>query len=347
MAERSFSRIVVVPGIMGSELRLRELGPNKTPINTLVWGEDLNVIWKTLAQKPNCLSSSDVTAGKVLRYLQGFPLPKRKPLYGPLLEHLKQVYNLQENIDLFAFGYDWRNCNFKSAAQLADLLRSKTQEDDRVVLLAHSMGGLVCRALLSNERFADIRPRISKLIQMGTPVLGSAKAFFSLKSHLKLSRPFDFMLWLRQKRSPRLYYDLYSSLSSCESIFQLMPPNDERIIFDEAGEHYSALDTRLWQKAVHELIAGANALHKMIQTVTNDGVYSIYGTDIATHRAYMIDDTMKVRAICSPWVNGDGTVSVASASTFTSATNRLVFSSIGHDDLPQSRQVWNALSSLL
>jgi hypothetical protein len=124
-----------------------------------------------------------------------------------------------------------------------------------------------------------------------------------------------------------------------------MPPNNERIVFDEAGEHYSALDIRLWEKGVHQLIEGANALHRMIQSVTSDDVYSIYGTDIATQRAYMIDDTKKVRAICVPWVNGDGTVSVASASTFTSEGNRLVFSSIAHDDLPQSPSVWNALSN--
>jgi hypothetical protein len=347
MTERSFSRIVVVPGIMGSELRLQELGPNKVPIQTLVWGEDLNVIWKTLAQKPDCLSSTEITPGRVLRHLRGLPLPKRRPLYGPLLEHLKETYNLQENIDLFAFGYDWRVCNLKSAARLADLLRKSTQDHDRIVLIAHSMGGLVCRALLSSDQFKDLRPRIAKLIQLGTPVLGSAKAFFSLKSHIKLSSPFDLVLRLRQKLMPRLYYDLYSSLSRCEAIFQLMPPVNERIIFDEGGEHYSALDQRLWQREVHELIAGAKSLHEMIQNEMGDDIYSIYSTDIATERGYMIDDSKKVRAVCVPGVNGDGTVSVFSAATATSQQNRLVFSSIAHDDLPQSRTVWKALGNLL
>lgn len=347
MAERSFSKIVVVPGIMGSELRLRELGPNKVPIPTLVWGEDLNVIWKTLAKKPNCLSSTEITAGKVLRHIQGFPLPRRRPLYGPLLEHLKDTYDLQENINLFAFGYDWRCCNRKSASQLADLLRTRTQENDRVVLIGHSMGGLVCRALLLNPEFQDVRSRVSKLIQLGTPVSGSAKAFFSLKRHIKLNRPFDLMLRARQTLRPRLYYDLYSSLSRCEAIFQLMPPTKERIIFDLAGEQYSALDMRLWQQDLHELIEGANALHELVQSATSDDIYSIYSTDIETDLGYMIDDSSKVPAISMPPAKGDGTVSVSSASTATSETNRVVFSRIAHDDLPRSPEVWNALSDLL
>src|SRR6266478_2170257 len=103
MTRRDFSVIVVIPGIMGTELRLQEVGPSKTVEKRVIWGEDLNVIWQSLAEHPQVLSSANIKAGKVLRYLTGFPFPfrKRRPLYGPLLEHLEKQYELTDGETLF------------------------------------------------------------------------------------------------------------------------------------------------------------------------------------------------------------------------------------------------------
>lgn len=346
MSPHSFSKIVVVPGIMGSELRLRELGPNKVLLDRLVWAEDINVIWQTLAQKPSCLSSEDIRPGKVLRYLKGFPLPRPKPVYGPLLDYLRETYNLEDEKTLLAFGYDWRQCNFRSATKLGEFLREHTDGDDRVVFIAHSMGGLICRALLANGDFADIWPRVTKLIQLGTPLLGSAKAYFSLKNYIQLNSAFDLILSLNQRWHPQLYHQLYSSLSRFAALFQLLPPTREQVVFDEAGMQYSALDTSLWPNEVHDLLAGATALHDLVGSISLDNIYSLYSTDLQTDRAYLIDAGNMVKAVCLK-VNGDGTVSVASASTATLEGNRMVFSNIGHDRLPRSRTVFRALNGLL
>ena len=87
--------------------------------------------------------------------------------------------------DFFTFAYDWRQeMATVSAPALADALESyaKIHEartgipaaDTRFVIVAHSMGGLVARTLVSER--PDLARRISMLYLVGCPNLGSVKA---------------------------------------------------------------------------------------------------------------------------------------------------------------------------
>lgn len=354
MSRRECSKIVIVPGILGSELILEDTDPSKAMKSRLIWGEDLNVIWHSLAVQPNLLTSDKVRAGKLLRYLSGFPFPlnwknnwKRVPVYGPLFEHLSKKYNVREGIDLLEFGYDWRSCNVKSGEALGEFLLRRTEPEDRLVLIAHSMGGLVCRALLANPAYSSVEARISKVIQLGTPVLGSPKAYFTLKNQPKVSAIFDAALRNRHRINPELYHYLRTSLETFQSLFQMLPPLSEQIVFDDSGTQYSALNEDLWKKELAPLLKGAEMFHTLIQGVSSEKLFTLYSTKILTERAYLIDEMKRVISPSEPLIYGDGTVSISSAVAATEEQNRVPFENIKHDILPNSPEVWKSLEKLL
>lgn len=336
---------------MGSELRLEDIDPSRMLRDRLIWGEDLNVIWQSLAEQPEVFSSANVKPGKVIRYLTGFPLPflreRKFPVYGPLFEHLIDKYRFREGEDLLEFGYDWRSCNVKTSKALGQFLQKRTDDGDRVTLLAHSMGALVCRAFLADTTFAHLHSRIHRVIQMGAPVLGSPKAFYTLKNSPRIHAFFDAALKKRQKKHPELYHFLLVSLGTFQSLFQMLPPPSEQIVFDVSGTQYSALSQDLWARDAAPLLKGAEALHQLVAGLNSDKLFAIYSTGVPTERAYLIDATKMVKEVSTPLVSGDGTVTVASASAATKEHNRISFVRIKHDSLPTSVEVWRSLEALL
>lgn len=336
---------------MGSELRLEDIDSSKMVRQRLIWGEDLNVIWQSLARQPDVFSSTKIRPGRVIRYLTGFPLPiirRRKfPVYGPLLEHLVEKHHFQEGEDLLEFGYDWRACNVKSGQALAAFLQKRTDDADRVTLLAHSMGALICRAFLADPASAHLHPRIYRVIQMGAPVLGSPKAFYTLKNSPRIHAFFDAALRKRQRRHPELYRFLLNSLGTFQSLFQMLPPANEQIVFDVAGTQYSALNQDLWTSEAVPLLRGAETLHALLTGLTSDKLFALYSTQVPTERAYLIDTRKMVKEVSKPLVFGDGTVTIASASAATVERNRISFSNVSHDNLPISQEVWRSLEGLL
>lgn len=351
MTIRQCTKVVLVPGIMGSELRLDDIDSFRMPRRRLIWGEDLNVIWQSLAERPEDFSSAKVKPGRILRYLTGFPFPiirrLKFPVYGPLLEHLAERYNFREGEDLLEFGYDWRACNIKSSRALAQFLQQKTDESDRVTLIAHSMGGLVCRAFLANREFEYLHPRVHKVITMGAPVLGSPKAFYTLKKAPKIHRLFDYALKKRQKKDLVLYNQLMGALATFQSLYQMLPPTTEQVVFDLSGAHYSALHEDLWASHAGPLLKGAEELHGLLTGLSSDKLFALYSTQVKTEGAYVIDDNKRVKEAFQPYMRGDGTVTIASASAATVADNRISFASISHDSLPTSPEVWRSLEVLL
>lgn len=83
-------------------------------------------------------------------------------------------------VDLFVFPYDWRKDIKKAADNLDTLINSiRTQTgQSQVYLVAHSMGGLVSRQYISNATRAA---KVKKFVALGTPFLGTPKAFHVLQ----------------------------------------------------------------------------------------------------------------------------------------------------------------------
>jgi len=66
-------------------------------------------------------------------------------IYENLTNTLKEN-GYQEGKDLFVFNYDWRQPVKDSAQDLANFIQNNIPEDKKVILIGHSLGGLVSRS---------------------------------------------------------------------------------------------------------------------------------------------------------------------------------------------------------
>ena len=112
--------------------------------------------------------------------------------------------------NFYEFGYDWRRDNRASGLRLKEFIddrlpvwRDYAGDDAKVILLAHSMGGLVSRHYLEVlEGWKDCKA----LVTFGTPHRGSPNAIDSLANGFK-----------------KVFLDLTEALRSFKSVYQLMP----------------------------------------------------------------------------------------------------------------------------
>jgi pimeloyl-ACP methyl ester carboxylesterase len=83
--------------------------------------------------------------------------------YGELLGLLETTFNSDLEHPVFAFGYDWRSSNKESglafAAFVEDVLSGFSGKAKDVIVITHSMGGLVVRAALAAAGSLDAQIR--------------------------------------------------------------------------------------------------------------------------------------------------------------------------------------------
>lgn len=95
-----------------------------------------------------------------------------KDVYRGLRQFLiRQGY--VEGETLFYFPYDWRKDVTATAGALDDVINEALRRsgEDQVVIIAHSLGGIVARSYLSQYGTS----KVDQVISMGTPYLGSPK----------------------------------------------------------------------------------------------------------------------------------------------------------------------------
>jgi pimeloyl-ACP methyl ester carboxylesterase len=150
--------VVVLPGIMGSALAVADGGAVDT-----VWMDYLDLARGALCEK---LALPDRH-----RVLAEQPLPRT---YGRLLDFLAASHRV------VPFAYDWRISLKDEAPRLAERILVELEQTERenqpLVIVAHSMGGLLARALVAYR--PEVWQRIcrhpdARVLMLGTPTRGS------------------------------------------------------------------------------------------------------------------------------------------------------------------------------
>lgn len=197
--------VIVVPGIMGSELRdakgnpLWSIGPGGIAAAIRTLGDSLQRLELPAGIGDNSPGDGVVPTALLnsLHVIPGLWTPVTG--YDVLLDFLRSSrFHFVEPDprdpdvipNLLTFPYDWRLSNRFNGRRLARvagdaLERWRSQpgmEDARLVLICHSMGGLIARWFLEQEGGREL---VRALITIGTPFRGSVKALDTLVNGLE------------------------------------------------------------------------------------------------------------------------------------------------------------------
>lgn len=209
--------VILLPGIMGSALF-----KNGQPVWDLTVGAIGRALYtlgesiQDLALSSDASTGEDVTPTHLLQDVHIIPGLWKIDGYSGLSNLLKRRLKAVAGENFFEFPYDWRLDNRISAQRLKtaalDWLenwRSRPgNQDAKLVLIAHSMGGLVSRYFLEVLGGWE---HTKTLITLGTPHRGSIKAL-------------DYLVnGLRKKIGPVTLMNLTAMIQSFPSVHQLLP----------------------------------------------------------------------------------------------------------------------------
>ena len=215
--------VLVLPGITGSVLE-KDGSEIWAPSRQAIWtgltslGHSLQDL-KIVHDDPEADDLGDrVVATRLSPNIQIVPGLIKIDGYSSLTSALKEKFDLIEGdanhpapANFLEFPYDWRRDNRASARKLKQLVeqflrlwRTHTGNPQaKTILVAHSMGGLVCRYYL--ECLEGWKDCLS-LITFGTPFRGATSALGYLANGYK-----------------QLFVDVTEVLRSCTSMYQLLP----------------------------------------------------------------------------------------------------------------------------
>ncbi len=331
--------VVVIPGIGGSQLAdpdgtvLWNASWSGLAAQTATWGRRFTQLTLPTNDNDDGMRPSGLVDG--LAVIPGF---WSYGSYKPLTNKLRRRFG---NVNVAEFAYDWRRSNDDSAARLAELLESRNhgREDRQVVLIAHSMGGLVARRYLTHHGGAR---RCRLLITIGTPYQGAAKALERLANGIpKLPGTFG--------------ERLVSFLRSCPSVYELLPLYNcfEQVGRQHASQRYG-LATWLPAALDRAQVKQARTFHEEMAAEIADG--KLEGVDSAavighrqeTSRYATVNPSGSLELRPELWV-GDGTVPEGSAKPpewGDTVRGSLPFWAT-HVDLPSSNVVFRAVEGLI
>ena len=212
--------VVLLPGILGSVLE-RD--------GRAVWAMSPGAAWRALISLGDSVTDLElhgddpsvddlgdgVTAPRLQPDLHLIPGLWSIDGYTHIRSSIYATFDVVEGQNWFDFPYDWRRDNRVAARHLAerapDWLRAWRQRsgnnDAKLILVGHSMGGLVARHYLEMlEGWRDTR----MLVTFGTPYRGSLNAL-------------DFLCNGFKKKIGPLGIDLTRLLRSLTSVYQLLP----------------------------------------------------------------------------------------------------------------------------
>jgi len=179
--------------------------------------------------------------------------------YSPLTNHLKENLHYEGGKDLLEFGYDFRQDNRKSAAQLAAAIDAWNVTGP-ITIIAHSMGSLISRYYLE---CLGGKKRVNRAIFLGGPHVGTPYAFTTLL------------------KGPNLLNARFRDLlASYPSWYQILPTY--RFVSDQRSG-FEVLTDESWLDEGHRpLLRDARRFHAELGVACGVTSVCVFGYDIRT-----------------------------------------------------------------
>lgn len=247
-----------------------------------------------------------------------------KDIYGATLEFLNRIearggYPSPEN-GAYAFPYDWRKSPLITLGNLnkeVERVLTKTGAT-HVVLMAHSMGGLVTQAYVSNPSFAE---KVERAITLGTPYWGAPKSHTALLTS-KSNEPAPELLGLDLFLSNS---DLQLAARNMEGLYWLYPSANYGPWLKVEGSGYSGAmlggsQIDPWVASLggtRALVDEAMAGHAALDGFKTNGVQYqvVVGTGVPTITSMEVafNEFEPAQFVGVHFGSGDGTVPARSA----------------------------------
>lgn len=322
--------VVLVPGIMGSELGLN---------GSAVWNDSWSALWAVF--NPTLLA-------------HWVPLQPGEPLkgvYGDTIEWMRVQKGYGPD-DLYAFGYDWR-LGIRSAAEgLAHFVENTVRRGSQIIFLAHSLGCLVVRWALAEGLITSIKVKI--VVAAGPPFLGSATAFKSVIDipdiDERLNYLFRTLVAVYPTLANRATLTLIKSMMTIQSLIEMMPHPQIPVFSDGSAQLFGVSAWPGWPDVLKLAVSNAEHVQNRLES-TSWPVHVprklILSDEWPTETGFFIDNSDPYKITASlPSQPGDGTVLADSARAFGSDEAELVVQS-AHRELLRDQQVRNYLNSIL
>ncbi len=268
--------------------------------------------------------------------------------YGKTLLRAFEQAGYRRNRDLFVAFYDWRKPVSESARHY--LMRwidraRQTAKTAQVILVAHSMGGLVAHSYIQSPEY---RNDVAQLFTLGTPHRGSAEAYTAWagaepQADDTLRAVFSVYLWYLRHVHP-----IQTELDEVRTIHTQVPgvrdllPIDAYLLSGNPPQFKpltSMTSRNLWGEMVNQTAAVADLVRRVaVTTITGTGFNTLstilVGPRPADHPLRYADGVPLSRQYD---VQGDGTVLQRMA--IVPQANNLPALPVSHGALPDSPQV--------
>ncbi len=310
--------VVVLPGIMGSLLDVE---------GTRTWVSTLKLHRGGFAR---------LALGHGEREVNAVGL---NPVYAQLVTRLARRWQV------FLFPYDWRGDIFESAKQLAQFIRETVWADGQrpVHFVAHSMGGLVVRALAADpdDRLwdeiddPDDHQKGGRLLMLGTPNRGSYAIPLAFLGEELLVKG----LALLDRQHDKT--EIAEIIATFPGTYQMLPA--PHLTIDD--DHEQLFSASAWGSLPisSDLLARAKDFHDRLQPVHNpERIVYVAGDGHRTPARLRIDQG---KLHFGTHDGGDGRVLHASGRL--EGVDRFYYCTSSHGDLVKDSKVLDELDNLL
>jgi pimeloyl-ACP methyl ester carboxylesterase len=395
--------VIIVPGIMGTRL--------ETPNGRMVWNPrprikgSCSIGFGEFAANYNRLNSSALIPREQHNIPQGslggivgcpneFAQANAIPHFGNLIfnSYYRLAFDLNnkvwqagmlagQSIKVYACGYDWRQDNADSARRLDDVVKQALAETgaEQVILVAHSMGGLVSRYYCKMGGAS----KVMGLILLGSPTHGAPQTYRMLKEGISLFMDFKlggivfpertrFQLMQMMRRFPSAY-QLLPSRHYCLSQpdwLQFAPgktplPDASKAVALYSDPYVGFLDGLNGGPKLDLSVKNALARRQRFDEALFDpsagcymprNTFLIFSKDIDTEAKYRLEKRGSLGSkVLSPFnvvplsnAPGDATVPEFSATAASCVATRLILQKkVKHGDLPNDPNVIKAIKTII
>ena len=233
--------IIIVPGLMGSRLVAGEKISDDILTGTDLWATSTDALLDgTYDEKQKAMTrisalefNSDFQSVRTVDTVSDLDRTCTDNYYGVKSVYEELYRDLETNYnnlyDIRFFNYDWRYSNTVSAENLATFINVNNY--DKVVLIAHSMGGLVASKFLANAGTAasTMGRKVEDCIFVASPLLGSPISAYILgSSDLSALQDFElsgFALFIYSCMAAfsGSYIQIKNLLKYLPSLYELLP----------------------------------------------------------------------------------------------------------------------------